>query len=157
MKSGARRPAVALDLPLAVVSRSRLALPLVPTTLIFADPAYDAVATTTAFQTRRTFSPPPPNGPVTIALAADRESYHPSESVGFMFDVRNERRDANGRWKAVDLGNVRFLVTLRGIRRCKPAVDVEFWRTSIPSAKRCHFSATFCPSGPSLSVTFDRV
>jgi hypothetical protein len=48
MKSGARRPAVALDLPLAVVSRSRLALPLVPTTLIFADPADDAVATTTA-------------------------------------------------------------------------------------------------------------
>ncbi|MHC2435917.1 hypothetical protein ACVMB0_003292 [Bradyrhizobium sp. USDA 4451] len=125
MKSGAHRPAVALDLPLAVVSRSRLALPLVPTTLVFADPAYDAVATTTAFQTRRTFSPTA-GGPVTIALAADREPYHPSESVGFMFDVRNEKRDGNGHWKAVDLGNVRFLVTLRRIPRGKPAVTLNF-------------------------------
>jgi hypothetical protein len=129
MKSGQRRPAVALDLPLAVVSRTRLALPLVPTTLVFADPAYDAVATTTAFQTRRTFSPPAPNGPVTIALAADRETYHSSESVGFMFDTRNEKRE-NGQWKPVDLPDVDFFVTLRRIPRGKPAVKLNFGDTT---------------------------
>lgn len=63
---------------------------------------------------------------MTIALAADREPYYPTESVGFMFDVRNEKRDANGNWKAVDLGNVRFLVTLRRIPRGKPAVTLSF-------------------------------
>jgi hypothetical protein len=124
MKSVERRPAVTIDVPLAVVSRSRLALPLVPTTLVFADPAYDALATTTAFQTRRTFSPTS-GGPVTIALAADREPYYPSESVGFMFDVRNEKRE-NGEWKPIVLSNVNFFVTLRRIPRGKPAVKLNF-------------------------------
>lgn len=133
MKSGARRPAVTLDLPLAVVSRTRLALPLVPTTLVFADPAYDAVATTTAFQTRRTYSPQS-GAPVTIALAADREPYYPTESVGFMFDARNEKRDENGDWVAVDLSNVNFSVTLRRIPRGKPAVKLNFGDASRPEA-----------------------
>lgn len=129
MKSGARRPAVTLDLPLAVVSRSRLALPLVPATLVFADPAYDAVATTTAFQTRRTFSSQK-DGPVTIALAADREPYYASESVGFMFDARKEKRE-NGKWEPVDLSKVSFDVTLRRIPRGgKPAVKLKFGDTS---------------------------
>jgi hypothetical protein len=132
MKSGQRRPAVTLDLPLAVVSRSRLSLPLVPTTLVFADPAYDAVATTTAFQARRTFSPTG-GGPVSIALAADRETYHSSESVGFMFDVRNEKRD-NGQWKPIDLPNVDFFVTLRRIPRGKPAVKLNFGDTTLGHA-----------------------
>lgn len=97
LPSGPIRPPVTLRLPLSVVPVQGGALPLMPASVLFTDPAYDYMLGAPAHgQPEPVLRPPGPRGQVLVSLRADRGTYHLTGSIAFMFDVAYERPDPTG-------------------------------------------------------------
>lgn len=100
--NGDDRAPVTLRIPLAPVVRSRGALPLAPTSLLFTDPAYDTgLSSAPAEDHGRVHAPgvqlPESRGALALTLYADRGGINRRSSVTFMIDLAYERKlDAKG-------------------------------------------------------------
>jgi hypothetical protein len=83
-------------------------LPLVPTTLIFRDPAYDRDLVNLSLESSKQATVaaanlPPGRGALLAVLSLDRRAYQPTGAIAFMADLRMERK-APG----LDLNNDEF-------------------------------------------------
>jgi hypothetical protein len=97
-KGDARAP-VTLRMPLAPVIRTRGALPLVPTSLLFVDRSYDAGLSSAPAQVNMLLPKPtavPPltgeRGAVGLTLYADRSRINRKASITFMIDLAFEKK-----------------------------------------------------------------
>lgn len=91
---GDARAPVTLRLPLAPVVRSRGALPLAPTSLLFIDPAYDIGLSSAPAEDRARISAKGADsrGALTAVLYADRARINRRTSVTFMMDLAYEKK-----------------------------------------------------------------
>ncbi|MDP9190661.1 MAG: hypothetical protein M3P06_03050 [Acidobacteriota bacterium] len=94
--TGASRAPVTLRIPLAPVIRSRGALPLAPTSLLFTDPAYDAGLSTAPARAegvnRVSATGFAARGALLLTLQADRGRINRRSSVTFMIDLAYEKK-----------------------------------------------------------------
>ncbi len=96
--TGPDRPPVTLRFPLFPVIKAYGALPIVPTSLIFVDPAYDAGLASAPVEARgRIAAPnvqlePMGRGELACVLYADRARVNRSASITFMIDIAFEKK-----------------------------------------------------------------
>src|SRR4051794_8996583 len=90
---GESRAPVTLHMPLAPVGRARGALPLVPTSLLFIDPAYDAALSSAPYVADgRLDKGEGPRGALVASFYADRRRVNRKGSITFMADVAYEKK-----------------------------------------------------------------
>ena len=101
LAEGTDRAPVTLRMPLSPVIRGRGALPLVPTSILFADPSYNAALASAPFGQPKPIVPPKDKvdkpmpesrGALLAVLYADRGRVNRTGSVTFMMDVAFERK-----------------------------------------------------------------
>ncbi|HWJ41117.1 MAG TPA: hypothetical protein VNT29_08280 [Candidatus Limnocylindrales bacterium] len=97
LAKGTERAPVTLRMPLAPVQRSRGALPLAPTSLVFTDPAYNVALASAPVEQRLPIQPPnvtlpDSRGALFAVLYADRARVNRRGSVTFMIDIAFERK-----------------------------------------------------------------
>lgn len=94
---GTDRPPVTLHWSLFAVTTDRGGMPLLPSTLLFVDPAYEAGLANPPYEasalvdTTKVGNLPKSRGAVRAVFAADRSRVNRTGSIAFMIDVRFER------------------------------------------------------------------
>ena len=97
LPEGDARAPVTLRFPLAPVITARGALPLVPTSILFIDPAYNASLASAPAEKRERIEPqgaslPNTRGALSAVFYADRNRVNRKASVTFMFDLAFEKK-----------------------------------------------------------------
>lgn len=111
LAEGGGRAPVTLHLPLSPVVRSRGALPLAPTSILFIDPAYDAGLSSAPAEDRGRISGSGAplkegRGALFAVLAADRAHVNRRGTITFMFDLAFERKADRAARMALDKNKV---------------------------------------------------